>query len=424
MAAVIGYAGMTHLGLNSAVAAAARGFDVVCFDPDAARIAALDASELPVVEPQLPELFATHRQRLTFSAEAASMARCDVAYVAPDVPTNNDSRSDLSGLSALIKAVDSALSPDAVMVVLSQVPPGFTRSLQRPPATRFYQVETLIFGQAMDRAMNPERFIVGCADPAKPLPPVFAKFLAAFGCPVLPMRYESAELCKISINAFLVASVTTTNTLAELCERTGADWSEIVPALRLDKRIGPHAYLKPGLGIAGGNLERDLATLVRMGAAAGTDTRLIGAFQANSRYRKDWALRTLHHEVLTTQPDAKIAVLGLAYKQDTHSIKNSAAIDLIRALGPYHLRLFDPVVPITATPHPNVVGAADALDACAGADALVIMTPWSEFARLDPAAVAHQLAGKVVIDPFSVIDATSARAAGLRHLTLGRREQD
>jgi UDPglucose 6-dehydrogenase len=423
MAAVIGYAGMTHLGLNSAVAAAARGFDVVCFDPDAARIATLNAGELLMVEPQLLELFATHRQRLTFSAEAPSMADCDVTYVAPDVPTDNYGQSDLTGLSTLIKAVDGALRPGAVMVVLSQVPPGFTRSLQRPPATRFYQVETLIFGQAMDRAMNPERVIVGCADPTKPLPPAFAEFLVAFGCPVLPMCYESAELCKISINAFLVASVTTTNTLAELCEQTGADWSEIAPALRLDKRIGPHAYLNPGLGIAGGNLERDLATLVHMGAATGTDTQLIGAFQKNSSYRKDWALRTLHHEVLAIQPDATVAVLGLAYKQDTHSIKNSAAIDLVNALGPYHLRLFDPVVPITAVHHPNVVGAADALDACTGADVLVIMTPWAEFARLDPAAIAHQLAGKVVIDPFAVIDDTSARAAGLRHLTLGRREK-
>src|SRR5207245_1505995 len=82
--------------------------------------------------------------------------------------------------------------------------------------------------------------------------------------PILPMRYESAELAKISINMFLVASISTTNTLAELCERIGADWSEIVPALKLDKRIGQHAYLAPGLGIAGGNLERDLTTVCRL----------------------------------------------------------------------------------------------------------------------------------------------------------------
>src|SRR3970282_1279053 len=149
------------------------------------------------------------------------------------------------------------------IVVLAQVPPAFTRGKQRPGRLLYYQVETLIFGRAVERALQPERYIVGCADPALPLPPAYQGFLQAHGCPILPMRYESAELAKISINMFLVASVSTANTLAELCEKTGAEWSEIVPALKLDKRIGPHSYLAPGLGIAGGNLERDLATVCR-----------------------------------------------------------------------------------------------------------------------------------------------------------------
>ena len=165
--------------------------------------------------------------------------------------------------------VDGAARPDAVVVILSQVPPGFTRARQRAGRALHYQVETLIFGRAIERALYPERFIVGCADPTAPLPPAYRQFLDAFGCPILPMRYESAELAKISINMCLVASVSVANTLAELCEQIGADWSEIVPALRLDRRIGPHAYLTPGLGIAGGNLERDLATVCALADRAG-----------------------------------------------------------------------------------------------------------------------------------------------------------
>ena len=125
------------------------------------------------------------------------------------------------------------------MVVLCQVPPGFTRRLPLPPERLFYQVETLVFGRAVERATRPERYMVGCADPAKPLPKPFATLLGAFGCPILPMRYESAELAKIAINCCLVASVTVANTLAGLSERIGADWSEIMPALKLDARIGP-----------------------------------------------------------------------------------------------------------------------------------------------------------------------------------------
>lgn len=145
----------------------------------------------------------------------------------------------------------------------------------------------------------------------------------AFGCPILPMSYESAELAKISINCCLVGMISVANTLAEVCERIGADWHEIVPALRLDKRIGPYAYISPGLGIAGGNLERDLATVCRLAEEHGTDAEVVRAWIHNSRYRKDWVLRVLHSNVLNYCPQPRIAVLGLAYKENTHSIKNS-----------------------------------------------------------------------------------------------------
>ena len=102
---------------------------------------------------------------------------------------------------------------------MAQVPPGFTRSVRFPPERLFCQVETLVTGQAIERARQPERFIVGCADPGAPLPGPYAAVLGAFGCPILPMRYESAELAKIAINCCLAATVTVANTLAELSER-------------------------------------------------------------------------------------------------------------------------------------------------------------------------------------------------------------
>src|SRR3546814_8196037 len=122
--------------------------------------------------------------------------------------------------------------------------------LRQPGRSLIYQVETLIFGRAIERALHPERYIVGLADPDMALPAAYEAYLAAHGAPpVLKMRYESAELAKISINMCLVSAVSTANTLAELCERVGADWRAIVPALQLDRRIGPPAYLSAGLGI-------------------------------------------------------------------------------------------------------------------------------------------------------------------------------
>ena len=241
----IGYAAMTHLGLNSAVAAAAKGFETVCFDADRALIDRLANGDLPVAEPDLPELLAANRARIAFTAEVADLARCDVVYVALDVPTDDAGGSDLAGLDRLLELIVPALGPGATLVVLSQVPPGFTRARLRPGLSLYYQVETLIFGRAMERALRPERFIVGCADPTQPLPPALQAYLGAFGCPILPMRFESAELSKIAINCCLVSSISVANTLAELCEGIGAEWGEIAPALKLDRRIGPHAYLEP-----------------------------------------------------------------------------------------------------------------------------------------------------------------------------------
>lgn len=416
---VIGFAGMTHLGLVSGVSASEKGFKLICFDPDAERIAALQRGELPVSEPQLDELVRKNADHLRFTADPADLKNCDVVYVAPDVATDDQGRSDLGVINSLLDTVFAAARNDAVLVVLSQVPPGFTRSRQREGRILYYQVETLIFGRAVERALYPERYIVGCADPGKPLPAAFRTFLEAHGCPILPMRYESAELAKISINMCLVASVSTANTLAELCEKIGADWSEIVPALKLDRRIGQYSYLAPGLGIAGGNLERDLATVCRFADEHGTDADMVRAWIANSRHRRDWALRTLHREVLAKTPAPVIAVLGLAYKQDTHSVKNSPSIALLSALLPFRVRLFDPVVPASAAPNPLRYGASNELEACEGADAVAIMTPWGQFRKLDPAALAARLRGKVVLDPYAVLDRAACIAAGLGYHTLG-----
>lgn len=415
---VIGFAGMTHLGLSSAIASADKGFETIGFDLDDVRATAIARGEMPVVEPDLDALAAAHRDRLTFTSDTSALARCDVIYVAPDVPTDDAGKSDLSSVDTLFKMVDGSARADAVIVILSQVPPGFTRARQRAGRTLFYQVETLIFGRAMERARFPERFIVGCADPAAALPAAYREFLDAFGCPILPMRFESAELAKISINMCLVAAVSVANTMAEVCEHTGADWSEIVPALKLDRRIGSYAYLTPGLGIAGGNLERDLATVCTLADGTGTDAGVVRAFIANSAHRKEWTWRTLRERVLDGRPDARIGVLGLAYKIDTHSTKGSPALALLAHLTGYRVRVFDPVVPGSAA-GPSVVAATSALDAAEDADVLCVMTPWREFAGLALPELARRMRGRILIDPFAVFDREAARAAGFDCLTLG-----
>jgi len=417
---IVGFAGMTHLGLVSGVSASEKGFLVVCFDPNTDRIAALNKGVLPVSEPQLDDLVAKNSSRLRFTSESADLQSCDVIYVAPDVATDEQGQSDLQSINTLLDVVFKVARSDAVIVVLSQVPPGFTRSKQLTGRILYYQVETLIFGRAVERALFPERYIVGCADPAQALPEAYDKFLNVHGCPILSMRYESAELAKISINMCLVASISTANTLAELCEKIGADWSEIVPALKLDRRIGHYSYLSPGLGIAGGNLERDLVTVCNFADTLGTDVGVVRAWLANSSHRKNWAADTIKKVLLDINPKAVVAVWGLAYKENTHSIKNSPSLVTIKKLKDTTLQLHDPEVSTSVVNNAKAIGFTNAIEAAKGADALMILTPWPQYRQIEVDKITSAMRGRIVLDPYAVLDAKVARSSGLAIYTLGQ----
>lgn len=423
---VIGFAGLSHLGLVSGICAASKGFPLVGFDARPGLAHNLQRGELPISEPDLNRLLKENRDPITFTSDPQILNTCDVVYFALDIQTDEKNQSDVSGLQQLISEVVPHVKRGATLVVLSQVHPGFTRQLAQEMAetlsqrqiSLYYQVETLIFGCAVERALRPERYIVGSLNPKQPLPARYEEFLKAHDCPILQMRYESAELAKISINMCLVASVGVANTMAEVCEQVGADWSEIVPALKLDRRIGPYSYLAPGLGLAGGNLERDLATVIALSKQHGTDAGIVSAWVANSRHRKEWTWRTLNTLVLSQNADAKIAVLGLAYKEDTHSTKNSPSLALLSHLKEHAVVVYDPVVSPSAAGL-SFKSAASALEATQDADVVCIMTPWGEFKKLLPADLAKRMRGRCLIDPYKVLDGKATQAAGLRHVTLG-----
>lgn len=421
---MIGFIGLSHLGLNYSLATAAKGFDVTAYDPDPALTARCAVGEFPIEEPGFSELFAQHRSRIHYTSDETALAKCDLVFYSLDVQTNERDESDLGRLTELIRATASHLSANTTAVVLSQVPPGYTRQLKAElrelsPADFYYQVETLIFGRAVERAMEPERFIVGAADPAHALPMPLQEWHAAFECPVLVMRLESAELAKIAVNFFLVSTVATTNTLAEICEAIGADWTEIAPALRLDWRIGPHAYLTPGLGIAGGNLERDLVTVQTLAARHGTEAGIVSAWQRNSSHRRNWAKSQLERLLPAGKNSPVVAVWGLAYKAETHSTKNSASLELLRALPGYRMRAHDPAAQIDLAELSHVTVLDSPLAAADGADALLVMTPWRSYASISPKELQNRLRGRVIIDPYAVLDEAAYRDLGFEYHRLG-----
>ncbi len=414
----VAFCGMTHLGLNSALASAARKFNTLCFDQDEILISELNNGVFRIDEPELEEYYRNNITRLAFTSTPEDLFTCDIVYLAADVPTDDKGKSDTVGIQTLLNTVVSHIKESCLLVILCQVAPGFTRINKRKIGKTYYQVETLIFGKAIERAMYPERFIIGAEDPDAPLPETLQKFLESFDCPIIAMRYESAELAKISINMCLVASISVANTMSEICENIGADWSEIIPALRLDKRIGKFCYINPGLGISGGNLERDLESVVQMSEQHNTDGNVIKSWIGNSKHRKNWPYRILKDLVLSIKADAKIAILGLSYKEDTNSIKNSPAILLIDQLKANEINVYDPLV--KDIPNDKDVSYKEtALDAIHGADVLLVMTPWDQFKEISIDDVAVELKGNVIIDPYNIFNRKEVESKGLQYATLG-----
>jgi UDPglucose 6-dehydrogenase len=423
----IAVVGLSHLGTVTALGFAALGQTVLAVDDDGEAVAALRRGSLTVYEPGLDELRAAHGARLTPSTDFAGLAEADLVVVARDTPTDAAGVADLAAIDALVARSVLHLKAGTVLALMSQTAPGYARSVQRRIAAQrpeltfsvYVWVETLIFGQAVERFLHPERIVLGAADPRASLPSPLGHATEDFGCPVVVMGYESAELTKTAINLYLAASVTCANTLADLAEAVGADWTEIVRALRLDVRIGPAAYLRPGLGI-GSNLERDLVALARLGRETGRDVALIDTVLAASRARYAWVVRQLRRHVFRAQGRPILALWGLAYKKNTRSVRNSPALRLAQALSGYAtIRAWDPVVTAAdVAGHAGVVGSAE--EAVEGADALVIMTDWDVFAAVDLGNVRARMRRPVVIDCVGALAGRRAELAGITYVGMGQ----
>ena len=170
----IAYCGMTHLGLNSALASAARKFNTLCFDQDETLINELNKGIFRIDEPELEKYYKDNRSRLAFTSIPEDLSTCDIVYIAADVPTDDKGKSNLEGIQSLLTLVTNHIKENCILIILSQISPGFTRNNKRQTGKTYYQVETLIVGKAIERAMHPERIIIGAEDADSPLPDALA----------------------------------------------------------------------------------------------------------------------------------------------------------------------------------------------------------------------------------------------------------
>ncbi len=395
--------GMSHLGIVTSLAFASRNYDVVALDNDERIIQSLNEMKFPIYEPNINELARTLNKLPQYSTDFSLLEKCKIVYITKDVPTNKSNESELEELESLVRLVSNHISIDSVLVLNSQVPPGFCRRLQdQLHRELIYQVETLVFGEAVNRALHPERIVIGCKEDSSSIDNDFENFLMKSNCPILKMNYESAELTKLAINLTLAAQVTTTNALAEICEEMGADWLQIKEALHLDSRIGPNAYLRPGLGLSGGNIERDISNIISIASKNKTEYSIFESFFTNSNHRRNWIVKILK-ENLNLSTRTKVTIWGATYKKATNSVKNSPSLYALRELSKYcNVSIFDPFINLFELELNGAQIASDPFLSLVDSVALIILSEDDFFQKRE---IRNYLTGQsdlLVIDPLGV----------------------
>ena len=270
----------------------------------------------------------------------------------------------------------------------------------------------------MDAFLNPDRIIIGVRDGESKK--IFAPLFFSITDRLEWMKIESAEMTKHAINSFLAVSVCFANELASICEQTGADAGEVERGLKTESRIGPKAYLKPGVAFSGGTLARDINFLVKLSDKFKLPSYLIKAVNASNSFHKTWVERQCRH--LPGGMEKKtIAILGLTYKPATNTLRRSFAVDLAKSLHAQGARVkaFDPVIKNIPKQLAGTIELKQSVrEAIADCDVLIIAVEWPEFLQWGEDII-NQMKNKVIIDPNGFI-AKQFEHKGLNYFCVGK----
>jgi UDPglucose 6-dehydrogenase len=403
--------GLWHLGCVTAACLADAGFRVVGLDRDDRCVEELRSCQPPISEPGLTNLIqrGLASGRLSFTSDPASaLGESTILWVTFDTPVDEDDQADVEWVSAQLQAVRAQVRPGTLVLVSSQVPVGFTSSLERAwrkgdPSLQFAcSPENLRLGRAIEAFRRPERVVVGVGEGADR--ERLTRLFAPFSERVEWMSLNSAEMTKHALNGFLALSVAYTNELARICERVGADASEVERGLRSEPRIGQRAYVSPGPPLAGGTLLRDIGVLGRLAAERGLASPVVDAIRVSNRLHQDWTY-TRALELLGGVERPRAAVLGLTYKPGTNTLRRSASVDLARALLDHGVQVsaYDPAVR-ELPPSLGAVSLADQVDgALAGADIAILATPWPAFREITGDQLVRTMSRPQLIDQAGVL---------------------
>jgi UDPglucose 6-dehydrogenase len=447
----IAVVGSGYVGLVAGACFADLGHDVILVDNDERKVAALKNAQIPIHEKFLPELLSRHRGRLLqFSDDLAEAVRSSsVIFVAVGTPPTDRGDADLSYVESVAREISGAIDEYKVVVEKSTVP-VYTSEWVRKIILRngadpeSFDVasnpEFLREGTAVTDFLFPDRIVIGCDNDrsAEVLRQVYAPLTsgayykrndaiprpdrASIPPPIIVTSTKSAELIKHASNAFLAMKISFINAVASICESVGADVNQVCHGIGTDSRIGPR-FLNPGIGYGGSCFPKDVMAFRAVARECGYDFRLLDEVTRINEDQRDRFLRKVR-SALWTLRGKHLGVLGLAFKGGTDDVRESPALFLVQALLQEGCKImaYDPAA-MERTQEVMNSGlrfANSSYEAARGADALLILTEWEEFANLDLDHLHQELKYPIVIDGRNLYDPEVMAEHGFTYYSVGR----
>jgi UDPglucose 6-dehydrogenase len=436
----IAVVGSGYVGLVTSACFADLGHEVVLVDNDEAKIAALTNGEVPIHERFLPELLTRHRgKRIKFSGDLQAATRVsEVVFIAVGTPPTESGDADLSYVESVAREISGGVDKYTVVVEKSTVP-VYTSQWIRTIIMRngadpsqfdvASNPEFLREGTAVTDFLYPDRIVVGVesdrvAEVMRQLyGPLTSGWYYGRGDAIpRPEAAKSAELIKHASNAFLAMKISFVNAVASICESVGANVQQVCDGIGSDSRIGPR-FMNPGIGYGGSCFPKDLMAFRAVAKECGYDFRLLEEVTRINEEQRHRFLRKVR-SVLWTFRGKRLGVLGLAFKGGTDDIRESPAMLLVQELLREGCRIcaYDPAAMERAKEvlKAGVEFASDAYEAATGADALLILTEWEDFAALDLDRLRTLVKYPIVLDGRNLYDPAVMVEHGFSYYSVGR----
>ena len=457
--------GTGYVGLVTGACLAHIGHDVICVDNNPEKVAMMQSGQSPIYEPGLADIMrsAMATNRLQFTTDlAAGVEHGEVLFIAVGTPPLPNGSSDTQYVEAVAKGIGKHLNGDyKVIVNKSTVPigsgdwvkmlvldgvaerqhqPSLVGAGERRPAEPAFEPkfdvvsnpEFLREGSAIYDTLNPDRIVLGSNNQQaidlmlELYKPIIGRHVGDHSSlppvAVLTTDLGSAEMIKYAANAFLATKISFINEIANICERVGADVTQVSKGIGLDSRIG-NKFLNAGIGWGGSCFPKDLAALIHTGADYGYDARLLKAAVSVNQQQRTLVIQKLQSS-LKILKGKTIGLLGLTFKPDTDDLRDAPALDIIQILIELgaKVKAYDPIVSSESLPHPylanvNLVDSPQTL--AADSDAIVLMTEWSEFQDINYQHLAKLMRSPIVVDCRNFLSPAMLTAAGFQHIGIG-----